>query len=192
MVAVYEDRAREHAAEIARHYYRSATMPGAERGVQYCLAAAEQAEQTAALTDVVDQLRAALDLLGQADLLRPRLLARLGLALVWAMRFDDAVVVASDAATRIAAAESPDAAADYLAEVVAALGEGGGVFHAAPLVREGLEKVGRRRDWTWAILTAYEIHLRETEDSTTLGVPLDTPERREVAPRLAAREREGS
>src|SRR5262245_2430978 len=42
MEAVYGDRAAEHAAEIARHYHRSAPLPGAERGVPWCLAAADQ------------------------------------------------------------------------------------------------------------------------------------------------------
>src|SRR5262249_51907220 len=34
------DRAHEDAAEIARHYQRSATLPGAERGVPFALLAA--------------------------------------------------------------------------------------------------------------------------------------------------------
>src|SRR5262249_46306458 len=164
---------------------------GAEAGVPYCLAAADRAEQAAALAEVVEYLRSAVDLLGPADPVRPRLLARLGFALAWSMRFDDAVAVACDAATRIAEAEARDAAADYLAEVLAVLGEGGGLFHLHPLVPQGLVYVGERRDWTWAILKAYEIHLREVEDPTDLGIPLDTPERRQAAPLLAKRDWRG-
>ncbi len=184
MEAGYGAPVVEHAAEIARHYHRSAPLPGAERGVPWCLVAAEQAERAAALTEVVDHLRAALDLLGKADPARPRLLARLGFALAWASRFDDAVTVACDAAARMAEAESRDAAADYLAEVLAALGAAG-AFHVFPLVQQGLKYVGERRDWTWAILKAYEIHWREIHDPTGTESWLDTPERREAASLLA-------
>jgi class 3 adenylate cyclase/tetratricopeptide (TPR) repeat protein len=182
---LYGDRAPEHAAEIARHYHRSATLPGAKCGVPWCLEAAKQAEWAAALTEVVEHLRAALDLFGNSDPQRPRLLARLGLALSWTMRFDDAVAVARDAASKIAEAETRDAAADYLAETLAALGESGGVFHVFPLVEDGLEYVGKRRDWTWAIIKAYEIHWREIHDPMGAASWLDTPERREAASLLA-------
>jgi predicted ATPase len=63
MEAVYGARAAEHAAEIARHYYRSSTLPGAERGLPYCLAAAELAERATAFADVIAHLEAARDLL---------------------------------------------------------------------------------------------------------------------------------
>src|SRR5215470_11212440 len=44
METVYGERAGEHAAAIARHYHRSASLPGAERGVPHALAAAQQAQ----------------------------------------------------------------------------------------------------------------------------------------------------
>jgi tetratricopeptide (TPR) repeat protein len=91
----------------------------------------------------------------------------------------------------IAEAETHDAAADYLAEVLAAMSEAGGLLKVSSLVREGLRYVGRRRDWTWAILKAHEIWLREINDPTSMGVPLDTPERHEAAPLLAKREWHG-
>ena len=121
MEAVYGRRADEHAAEIARHYHRSATLPGAERGVPYCLAAAEQAERAAAFAEVADHLRAALDLLGPAASERARLLGRLGVALAGALRFDEAAAIAADAAAQLARTESRHVAADYLADVVTAL-----------------------------------------------------------------------
>ena len=61
MEQVYGDRAGEHAGEIARHYHRSATLPGAERGVAYCLLAADRAEQSAAFAEAAEYLRMALD-----------------------------------------------------------------------------------------------------------------------------------
>jgi class 3 adenylate cyclase/tetratricopeptide (TPR) repeat protein len=181
MEAVWGERAAEHAAEIARHYLLSATLPGAERGVPHCLAAAEQAERSAAFADAAAQLRATLELLPATAPEHFQVQARLGLALVWALRFDDAVAVANDAATRIADLENPSAAADYLARVVTALDETGASSHAATLARRGLEYVGERRDPTWALLKAVDIIERETKDRSGPGIPLDTPERREVA-----------
>ena len=123
------------------------SLPGAERGVPYCLAAADQAERAAAFAHAAEHLRAALDLLPRNAPERPRLSARLGLALVCAQRFDDAIGVAREAADLIAETEGPDAAADYLAEVVTELNEVGGSFAVhRPLVRQGLEYAGERRD----------------------------------------------
>jgi predicted ATPase len=45
MAAVYGARANEHVAEIARHWHRSASLPGAESGVPFCLQAADQARR---------------------------------------------------------------------------------------------------------------------------------------------------
>jgi tetratricopeptide (TPR) repeat protein len=107
------------------------------------------------------------------------------------MRFDEAVAVARDVAAMIAEAVTHNAAADYLAEVLAAVGEGGGLLNVSSLVREGLGYVGGRRDWTCAILKAYEIWLLEINDPTSLGVPPDTSERHEAALLLAKREWHG-
>src|SRR5262249_21417960 len=95
--------------------------------------------------------------------------------------FGDAVAVACDAARRIAETERRDAAADHLAEVATALSDAGGRFDLGPLVRQGLEYTGARRDGTWAILKALAIREKEISDPTGLGIPLDTAERREVA-----------
>ena len=54
-------------------------------------------------------------------------------------------------------------------------------------VRRGIEYAGERRDWTWAILKAYEIRLRELEDPTRGGFPLETPDRSDATPLLAER-----
>jgi hypothetical protein len=110
-----------------------------------------------------------------------RLHARLGLALVWALRFDDAAGAAHDAATRIARTEGSRLAADYLAEVVMALDETGAESHSASLARQGLEYAGERRDVTWATLKAVDMVGHGMNDPVSLGIPLDTPERRQVA-----------
>src|SRR5262245_23728236 len=180
MEAVLGERVREHAAEIARHYYRSASLPGAERGAPYCLTAAEQAERAAAFAEASDHLQAALALLPETSPSRSRLAGRRALALAWALRFDESSVVALDAAARIAESESRDAAADYLANFAMALNEAGG-FHCFGLVaREGLDYAGERRDLTWAVLKASEIVGHELSRAGP-GFPIDTPERRQVA-----------
>jgi class 3 adenylate cyclase len=189
MEALGGTRADEYAAEIARHYHRSATLPGAERGVPWCLAAAAQAERAAAFTEVTDHLRAAVDLLGPAASERPRLLGRLGVALAGALRFDEAAAIAADAAAQLARTESRHVAADYLADVVTAITYAGNVIHMihiSPLLRQGLEYAGERRDATWALLKSYEITEREFRDPLYQGIHLDTPERHEVAQLLAA------
>src|SRR5215468_3431791 len=68
METVYGERASAHAAAIARHYHRSASLPGAERGVAYCLAAAERAEQSAAFAEAAEYLRLALELADPSDI----------------------------------------------------------------------------------------------------------------------------
>src|SRR5262245_37042497 len=146
MEVVYGARANEHAAEIGRHYHRSATLPGAERGVPCCLAAAEQAEESAAFAEAASHLRAAVDLLPAGAAARPRLLARLGLALAWALDFEKARMVGHRAATQIAEAEGSQAAADYLAAIVTALYGTESYEGRSPLVLQGLEYVGERRD----------------------------------------------
>jgi class 3 adenylate cyclase/tetratricopeptide (TPR) repeat protein len=188
MEAAYGDAAIEHAAEIARHYHRSASLPEKERGLPYCLAAAEQAERAVAFADVVEHVEAALALIPGRDRRRPRLQGRLGLALVWSRRFDDAVAVACDAATQIAEAEGRSAAAAYLAEVIEAFVDFGAPERTGRLARQGLEYVAER-DVTWAILKAAEIYDREIHDPAGLGIPTDTPERRAVGEVLAASNR---
>ena len=136
----------EHAAEIARHYHSSATLPGAERGVPWCLAAAAQAERAAAFAEVTEHLRAAVDLLGPAASERPRLLGRLGVALSGALRFDEAAAIAADAAAQLARTEGADAAAEYLAEVVAGFDEGNVAETRPPLARARVRRRASRRD----------------------------------------------
>src|SRR5262249_31534836 len=150
--------------EIAWHYRRSATLPGAERGVPWCQAAAGQAEQATAFALAADHLRAALDLLPPAAPERLGLSRRLGLALVWALRFDDAVAAARNAARLIAHSESPEAAAEYLVAIVEAMFAGGHWRGAWELSPQGLSYVGSHRDPTWAFLMSAEVSRREAHD----------------------------
>src|SRR5262249_13934641 len=180
MEAVYGACAVEHAAEIARHYHRSASLPGGGSGIRYCLAAADQAERTAAFADVAGHLQAALDLLPAKSVERPRVLGRLGLALAYALRADEAMGAARDAAAGIAETESRQVAAGYLVQMLCALRDAGAPFSIGPLCQRGLEYVDEDHDATWAVLKSFETIDREIDDPIGLGLPLDTEERRTI------------
>jgi DNA-binding CsgD family transcriptional regulator/tetratricopeptide (TPR) repeat protein len=169
------------AGEIAFQYHRSAGLPGSERGVDFALVAADQAEVAAAHDSAARVLRMALDLLPADDPRRPGLLARLGMALMWGTSFEQAVQAAAEAGQAIAKADGPDAAARYLSEAAYAANMAGSPVHAWPLARQGLGYAGSRRDVVWARLVSFDHMRRETEDSEHPGIPIDTPERRESA-----------
>ena len=181
MEAVYANRAAEHAGEIAEQYYRSAALPNAERGVVHCLTAAQRAEQAAAFEDAAAALRMALELLPAEDPARPRLLARLGLALAWSLQDADAVRAAGDAAEALAASEGHEAAANYLADAADALWTAQFRFAPlAPLVEQGLRHIGARRDLVWVRLLVHSLVRSEANDPDNPGIYLDSPERREM------------
>jgi DNA-binding SARP family transcriptional activator len=186
MEACYRVDAPEHAFEIAQQWHRSAAMPGAERGVVRCLAAADRSEQAAAHEEAAVALQMALDLLPAGDAGRPRLLARLGLALSWSLENDEAVRVASEAGELLAASEGNDAAADYLADVAGAVWASSFDTRAWALARQGLRYAGSRRDLTWARLASLDLDGRDASDPDFPGIRLDRPERHEVSRILLA------
>lgn len=177
----YAVAANEIAGEIARQYHRSAALPGAEKGVRYCLAAADRAEVAAAHGEAAAFVRVALELLPDGDAARPRLEARLGLALAWDAKLEEAVEVASRAGSSIAASESDVAAADFLAEATRAVWSVGFSPLAWRLAEEGMEYVDDRRDLTWVTLRSHDIVRREAVDPELPGIPLDSAERRELS-----------
>jgi DNA-binding SARP family transcriptional activator/uncharacterized short protein YbdD (DUF466 family) len=176
--------------EIAAQYRRSAGLPGAERGVGPALQAAAHAEATSAHEEAAGFLRTALELLLESDPGRPRLLGRVGMALAWARSFEEAVGVAGTAAEAIAAAEGPDAAAQYLAEAAYACAMAGSNPHAWALAPKGLAKAGTRHDVAWARLISFDYERRAAEDPDHPGIPVDTPERWEFARILQASHRD--
>jgi len=181
----FGDRVAEHAAEVAEQYHRSAALPGAERGVDHAMVAAERAEAAYAREGAVAALRVALDLIPKDDARRPRLYARLGLALAWILAFAEAQTMALEAARLIAATEGDDEAADYLAEILTPMWEGGFLQGALTVAQQGLRFVHTRRDATWASHRAIEIICREPEAPDSPGIPVDTPERTEIGRLLA-------
>jgi len=174
------------AGEIASQYYRSAALPGAERGVTCALTAASHAEGTGAYDEAANFLRMALDLCPEDDGRRLEALRRLGVALTWALHLDEAVSVAEAAAEAIAAVDGPGAAAHYLSEVAYACSMVGSPPHAWDLAPKGLTYTGATRDVAWARLVMFDHQRREAAHPQYPGIPFDTSERAEAAAILRA------
>jgi DNA-binding SARP family transcriptional activator len=170
--------ARVAAGEVAAQYQRSVVLPGAEAGVAPALEAAEQAQAASAYGEAASFLTVACELAPPGDVRLPRLRARLGLALAWALRLDEAVKVACEAADELAAVESRQAAAGYLAEVASAFTNADSAGHAWQLVPQGLAYADERDDAVWASLTLLELDRRDAADPEYPGIVLDVPERR--------------
>lgn len=155
LVRVHGERVHRHAAEIAAQYHASAALPGAEAGIPYAFAAADQAKVAAAHERAVILLRIACELGFELPPDRQaEVLGRLALAEAEALMLDDArrSVDAALAAYAAAGTPGPEVAA-FLTAVARAL-KGGGAPPAAwePLVERGLDLASERRDLTWARL----------------------------------------
>ena len=168
------------AAEIAVQYHRSRGLPGAERGVDPALTAADQAQATGGHDEAVTFLRMALDMLPPGDDRRPRLLARLAVVLAWAVNFDEAVELALQAGEAIAAAEGKQAAAAYLADAAHVCSLAGNTLAAWDLARKGLPLAGAR-DIAWARLFSFDQERQAAEAHDHTGIPLENSERAEAA-----------
>src|SRR5215218_931560 len=100
----------------------------------------------------------------------PRLRARLGVALAWALRLDEAVQVARAAAEELAAVEGRQAAAGYLAKIAAACINADSAGHAWQLAPQGLAYAGERHDAVWATLALLDLDRREAADPEYPGI----------------------
>lgn len=176
----------QHLADIAHHYHRSASLPGAEAGVAPALAMAEQAEARSAVGQVAEFLEIALDLLPAADPRRLSVMARLGLALASTLAFERAMPLIEAASTQMAAHDR-EAATGYLADAARVLtiaGDQRGGWRCAGM---GLALGSSSRDRAWVWLKALDITRRRAEDPDDLGLLTETPDVRElcdVAPRV--------
>lgn len=180
--ASYGDRATPtQAGELAAQYHASLSLPGAERGVDPALVAADHAEAVGAFAKAEAFLRIALDLLPAGDDRRARLLARLSGVQAWALAFDDSVATATQAGQAITASEGTDDAAVFLADAAYACATAGGVPFAWGLAAQGLALAGDRRDVAWARMVAFDHQRREAEDPEHPGIPLDNPDRAQAA-----------
>ena len=153
--ALHADRARAHAAELAYQYHASAALPGAEAGIPWCLAAAEQALAASAPEQAVAFLRMARDLAAESPApLRADILRRLAVAEAESLMLDQSPRTAEAALVALAeAGVGPHDAAAFVIEVVRALKDGG-AHHTVwePLVQRGLAALGAERGLLWARL----------------------------------------
>ena len=181
MEEAYAERLTELAPAIAQQYRSSAALPGASRGVPYCQLAAEQAERAAAHAQAAEHLAGALALLPATAPERPRLLARLGLALAWSLRTARAVATAAEAAERLEQSEGPTAAARYLADAADAVWSSAYSPRASELALQGLRWIGARRDRVWARLVAHRAAAEQAERAVSIGIHREFAEQREMS-----------
>ncbi len=144
-------------AEVAAQYFASRGLPGAERGVTSCLAAADAADATGAPERAAEFLVMALELArGQLDAERAALAARLAVARADALDEAGALAALDQAAAlfeRLDAEAAARGSTELFGAVARAL-EAGGSPRAvwSRLVSRGLARAGARRDLAWARL----------------------------------------
>lgn len=149
-------RERERAAELAAQFYASATLPGAERGIEYALMAAEHARSAYASERSVTFLRIARDLAQSAcPETRAEVLTRLAVAEAEALFLNDSRTTIEHALSALEEAEAaPVAIAAFLGVVATALKDGGAQMSVwQPIVERGLAIVPADEELAWARLT---------------------------------------
>jgi len=142
-----------HAAEIARHYHASASLPGREAGIPFAIAAANRATRP---TDVVQLYRIARDLAeAEPPDRRASILTSLAVAEAEAFELDAALFTIEDALDAQREAGAPAGAqAAMIATTVTALHDAGMPDDAwMPTLRYGLELTPPEDRMTWARLT---------------------------------------
>lgn len=141
---VYAGREYEAAAELAYQFLRSASLPGAARGVGYALLAAERARARYAHEEALAFVRLARDLAARSKpAAKADVLCRLAVAEAEEQMIDDALRTLEDALAALAAAGAEDERiAEFLRRVARAL-KGAGADQAVlrPLVDRGLALV---------------------------------------------------
>jgi DNA-binding CsgD family transcriptional regulator len=156
LARAYAGRERERAAELAVQYHRSLSLPGAEAGLPFALAAAEEARQRNARDQFVTLLRMARDLAAGAEAAtRAEIFTRLAVAEAEAVLIDDAQQTTADALALLDEAGSePEDVAEFLATVARALKQRAYADARVwrPLVERGLALTGDRHDRVWARL----------------------------------------
>ena len=150
------------AAELASQYYRSRTLPGAEHGVGYAMAAAEHASRRYAYEQSVVFLQMARELAVESDeRLRAEVATRLAEAQAEAVMVEEARQSTAEALWLLeSSGAAPKARAEFVRRAAWALDEAG----ASPastqsLVQRGLALAGARRDLEWARLKLAEYPL---------------------------------
>ncbi len=170
------------ATTLARHYLQSAAIPGAERGVPYAVAVADDAAARYARHEELIALRGAAELLEDGDDRMVAVRCRIAQAAVLA-QVDPETVLADAEAAALGLAETAgdNEAADFVAGLLdrALLLEDITVcWRLARLARRWLDP--ERRDLQWTLVRQAELEERDYHDPLTPEIPVDDDEFREL------------
>jgi hypothetical protein len=170
------------AAALARHYHRSAALPNAEQGVPFALIAADDAARHYARREEFEALDVALELLSEGDERELELVQRRAQTAAYASVGPEKVLRAATAAGQLTRLlEGEDAACDFvenLAAEAAMLDDLRLAWDIGAVARQWLRS--DRRDETYLVLRSFELSQSEFDDPDHPGIPLETPERREL------------
>ena len=148
-----------HAAELARQYERSRSLPGAASGIRYAIAAAESARARSAYVQALTFLRTARELAVEGDAtVRAEVQSQLAVAEAEALQERAAYATIAEALDSLGeAGAAPESIAEFLARATWALEEAGAAAdQVESLVAHGLRLCGSRHDLTWARLKLAE------------------------------------
>jgi hypothetical protein len=174
------------AIALAYHFHHSAALPGADRGVRYALQAADQAAARFAPTEEFEAVVIALELLSSADDRYVPLRERAARAAILAGHRTEALDHARAAVEVSAVTMAPETAC----ELAVALGrlaqriEVNGAWpfgHLVDQYRATLDPTGE----VAVQLLAWEVGEGEYLDQDYPGVPVDSPERKDMNARAA-------
>ena len=168
---------------MARHYQHSAALPNAERGVPYAVVVADDAARRYARREEYDALGIALELAPEGDERLVDLHRRRAEAAVFSELPADAVLrEAERAADLVAATKGADAACTFVARFAGRELRTRRHPHAlAPRhARPPLARARSARRGLLHLAQFVELAERECDDPDHPGIPLDTPERREL------------
>ncbi len=173
--------------ELAGQYHRSASLPGADRGVEHALRAAEHAETAGGADRTASFLGMALDLLPRGDPRAPEIAARRGVALVVGPHHAEGASIVVSAADDLVDLGEPAAASRLLAEAAWSAELAGFTEEAFSLAATGLGLVADGpEDDVWARLYLLDLRRQEADDPRGLGIPIMTAARRRAAELLHA------
>ncbi len=165
--------------ELAGQFHHSASLPGGERGAEYALRAAADAEATGAFDTAAHHVGMAVDMVRRDSPECARLIARQGVLLIQAARYEEGADLVMQGARAVQADEGGRAAAEILADgawTAELAGSSATAFHLAAV---GIDLVDAEPiDDVWARLYILDLRRREADEPRGLGIPIDTPERR--------------
>ena len=182
------DPSPEQAIVLARHFYHSAALPGAERGVGYALLAVEHAADRFAPAEEQHALQIALELLPEGDERARALFERAARAAIRAGDHNAAAVHARQAIDARAQTDGPLAACVLATQLgryadKVELNSAWSFGQLADPYRDALDPTGAEA----VQLLAWEIEHSEFLDPDNPGIAVDSPARRhlqELASRL--------